>query len=402
MASLTCLYCPEPLTQATREAHYIPSAIGGRLSSRAVCCDDCNNALSAVERTFCHALADLTALVGVLRGDREQAPPTEVSDPKHGTVRMWGGYPQSIPAKMKFSRVENGRTHFQVSGSDPDATARQLAHLLRRYRKTPDDLASGNGITLDASETRAFSGPIQFSIDLFSDPRHARVVTKIALEILAHHHPEAARRAELEPVARYVRYGGPPADVRADWATQGPLGMPCPPFHSCEVWTAGRYMIARVVLYGAFAFTASLSDEWKGQPVTALHAVDPVNGQLLLNAASNNGWELPVEWPSRGAEAADWQSHVRRLNECLQRRMLDVTSAATAKDITAEWIADLGGRPPSLRDFQSLQERVAAEIDFLNKRQDETTPLDRAVLLEKVRTQYILLERQFGPVKPKN
>jgi hypothetical protein len=366
-----------------------------------VCCDDCNSALSPIERAFCDALAHLTAFVGVVRGDGDLVPATKVSDPKHGSVKVWGGLPQSIPVKREFSRIVDGRTHFQVSGSDPDATARHLAHLLREHRKTPDDLAAGNGVTLDASESRAFPSPFEFSIDLFSDPRHARVVTKIALEILSHHRPEAGRRRELEAVAQYVRYGKTRIDVQPDWATHGPLSTPRPPFHSCEVWSAGRHLIARVVLFGALSFTASLTQEWAGEPVTVIHVIDPVNGAMLLDAASNDGWKLPPAWPTRPASATEWQAHLTRLAEYLHRRMLDVTAAAAAKNLTTEWIASLNGRAPTLQDFHSLQERIDAEVAFLNKRQDETTPLDRAALLEKVRTQYALLEQRFGPVKPK-
>src|SRR5258708_4593557 len=100
----TCVYCSAGLTDQTTLAHYFPSAIGGRLSSRNVCCTDCNNGLAPVERTFCEALSQLTAMVGVVRGDDEQAPAVRVTDPKHGTVDIWGGHPQSIAASMRFSR----------------------------------------------------------------------------------------------------------------------------------------------------------------------------------------------------------------------------------------------------------------------------------------------------------
>ena len=78
-----------------------------------------------------------------------------------------------------------------------------------------------------------------------------------------------------------------------------------------------------------------------------------------------------------------------------------MTTAATAKNMTAEWLAEIVGRAPDVRDFARLQERIDSEIAFLNRRADETTPMDRAKLLEKVREQFALLEKEHGVVKPK-
>jgi hypothetical protein len=401
VGACTCIYCLERLTAGTRKAHHVPCAIGGRSSSRLVCCTDCNNALSPLERTFCEALADLTAMIGVLRGDGEESPPMRVVDPKHGGIDLWGGHPRSVATGMRLSRVEDGAIRFQVSGLDHDAAALMLAHVLRSGRKTPDDLVAGNGVTLNSSETSAFPGPIEFTVDLYHHPHHARVVAKIALEMLSHHRPELSRRSELHAVARYIRRGDADLDVQPDWATRSPSGEPRAPFHSCEVWSAGRYLLAKVVLYGAFAFTASLSTEWEGGPITAVHVLDPVNGKVLLDSASEEEGPMPLGWPSRAVDATNYQTHASGLAAFLGRRMRDVTAKAVAKNIMNEWLAEIVGRPPDGRDFARLQDRVESEIAFLNKRQDQTISIDRTKLLEKVREQFAILEKEHGVVTPR-
>lgn len=100
---MTCIYCREALTPVTREAHYIPSAIGGRLSSRTVCCDLCNNGFRPIEGAFCDALADLTALVGVVRGERWQAPHSK-------------GPALSSPPSQRIKRSRSAVVSFSSSG----------------------------------------------------------------------------------------------------------------------------------------------------------------------------------------------------------------------------------------------------------------------------------------------
>lgn len=56
-----CIYCHEPLGPKTREAHVIPRCLGGRLASKTMCCNDCNNALSRFESILCMDLRTLSA-----------------------------------------------------------------------------------------------------------------------------------------------------------------------------------------------------------------------------------------------------------------------------------------------------------------------------------------------------
>ena len=67
-----CVYCQAPLHDRTRWAHVWPRSLGGRLRSRGICCDDCNNVIGEVEDDVRGALLHANAALGATRDDGTQ------------------------------------------------------------------------------------------------------------------------------------------------------------------------------------------------------------------------------------------------------------------------------------------------------------------------------------------
>ena len=70
-SSTNCIYCKALLTSATRKAHVWPASLGGRLWSRGICCDECNNAISSAEDNLRESLSHAFASVGATNDEQE-------------------------------------------------------------------------------------------------------------------------------------------------------------------------------------------------------------------------------------------------------------------------------------------------------------------------------------------
>lgn len=392
-----CIYCGALLGPDTREAHVIPSALGGKLSSRRICCSGCNNAVSGIENGLCRVLRGLTAMAGVRTGRGKKAPSLLMADPQHGPLEAWGGHPKFLGTPPKVQPRHDGQVRFKIFAADLDSAAFDMAHLLRRLGKTPDDLEAGRLVTLTASERITFlDHPWEFDAS-FDVDEHARVFVKMALELLAVHRPVLARRPELRDLAAFVRSGAGSVNVSADTMTPGPLGTMRPFWRSCEVWSAGRDLIAKVALFGAYSVSVALTPEWRGEPVTAAQVVDPVAGQVLFDGAFSAEGPLPSGWPERGLDLAAYQVRMTELARALDARMREVTAKTSAKALMETWTADLRGRAPSPEDFARLETLVEEKCERLRGRRSETVPIDTADLFRRVRHHYERLEREHGP-----
>ena len=139
MEKLLCLYCPTKLGPKTLVAHVMSSALGGLKKSRRTACDVCNRALSPVEGVLAADLREFTGPLGIVQGSGDLAPAAIVDHPELGRLQIADG----VIKRQKVSPKEVAPGRIEIGAGDLEIGAEQLAHQLRRYRRTPDDLASG-------------------------------------------------------------------------------------------------------------------------------------------------------------------------------------------------------------------------------------------------------------------
>jgi hypothetical protein len=399
MAGEVCIYCGAALGRDTRRAHVIPSALGGRKASRAFCCSLCNNAIGSTEKALCEALRGLTAMVGVRRGDRRPAPSVRVEDALQGPLDVWGGVPKAVAQAPNV--VAKGDNHIDFAGAAPDirTLARQFANLLRRFGKTPEALERGEGISFQAAAHVGFADNVEFNV-VVGSPEHMRAIAKMPVELLAVHAPDLVTRPELRRALAFVRNGTPELEVFGDAGTAGLLPAPVrPPLHLCEVWSAGPHVIGRLVLYGAYPFTLPLTGLWTGPPFQAIHVVDPVNGQVLADAAEYADGPLPAGWPNRSEDPALHDLYLDRFNTWFAERMASVTADEVGKRVKLEWVRSLAGREPDEADLLRLGQRFKAERDRHAARHEEFSPVDKAQFLRLVRDEFERLAAADDPRK---
>jgi hypothetical protein len=285
-----CIYCGRQLVGQIRPAHIVPEGMGGRLTSTTTVCNDCNNSFAGIEGDACERLAKQGALVGALRGDREQIAATiefegsnfrasgarmdELAGPPTERGRVW-----SMPARRE-DQIKRAITALRSRGLPPEAMLDGRFRLENEENVPPPTAKQVN--------------PIEFSL-IWCDRPTKRVMTKMAVELLARLDGDAARRPELAAARRFARYDEGDFYSGVDTETSGarlPL-VDAPYIHAIEVWTANRRLHYRVILFKELRFIGTLTDCWGGRPLRASYSLsvqDPA--KMLVQFEAGDGATL--------------------------------------------------------------------------------------------------------------
>jgi HNH endonuclease len=275
MTSRCCIYCLAELSAKTRWAHVWPAALGGKLKSRVICCNDCNNAISTSERSLFEALRHPFASVGAVNDQRE---PVEVLMEYEGReFLLANGVADLQAADVRFDPSTRKVIVPLPSGLSEQAT--RAAKALWRHGLGINDVDKFHIEPNDQVPTLP-DGPTlnEYDVSVGRKTEHKRVFVKIALELLAFHRNELAIRDELSTARGFARYGT--GDLRA-WVDTRSRGSGLVPFdglpevfNAVETWTSGKLVLFRIIFLGPFMFTGVLTSEWLGEPFRAAYAFD--------------------------------------------------------------------------------------------------------------------------------
>ncbi len=271
---LRCIYCRNPLTPTTRVAHVWPYAMGGRLASRRICCDRCNNAFAPIEDAMCRALATPAALLDGRRGD---GTPIEVRAKMEGLdVKLGRGFADVQVPGVSFDRVTRKVT-IPLPAGGIGRWAVVVAKALQSQGLGPENL---DRFDLEpAAPPPLPHGPRRDEFDLLLNfPGRRPFFLKVALELIAHHRHDLALRPELSVARRAARYGevdGSSFTTDGDSNGSGllPDVEPDEPYHAAEVWSCGRFVSFRIAfLLRRLATTGVLATDWGGEPFRVAYA----------------------------------------------------------------------------------------------------------------------------------
>lgn len=300
MAPFPCIYCRDPLGPDTPLAHVVPSALGGRLAARTICCGRCNNAIGVVENDLCSALREASAAVGALDADNQPIHAKVTADGK--TYDYASGVGEEV---LPSPRPKDGGLVFPLPGK-PEDLAAAIAKRLWAASLPLEALDDGR-LRIEPDTTFGVQPhpphPEMFGwLAVLGTTPHMRVVLKMALELLAHALPEEARRCdELSKARRYIRQGEDDGTLpaRFDALSDGPglfnaQDLPLLA-HVVEVWTNRANVHYRVTLFGGLHVTGSLTTNWGGAKFALGHALDPTKpARHLDERRSSDGPSLGV------------------------------------------------------------------------------------------------------------
>jgi hypothetical protein len=238
--------------------------MGGRITSVTTVCNACNNSFTGIEGTARDRIATQGALIGALRGDNE--PITAIVEFEGSKYRAADGRMDEIAGPP----TERGRV-WEMPARREDQV-KVIVAALRSRGYGPDAILDGRFKLTDVPEQPAIAeaqaNPIEHSM-IWCDRVSKRVMTKIAVELLAYQDGAAGRRPELDRARRFARYDDGDFYAGVDTETSGarlPL-LDAPYVHGIEVWTAGTNLNYRMTLFKELHFVGTLTTAWAGAHV---------------------------------------------------------------------------------------------------------------------------------------
>lgn len=347
-----CIYCRAPLTERTKRAHVWPSALGGRLRSRKICCDDCNNAMSPLERLLHEALRDSFASVGATNEDGE---PISVRIKFEGREFVLAdGYAVMDASGSRFDKESKSIVSPLPTGLGQQAE--KISKIFLAQGLGTDDVSKLNLSPGDPGPELPV-GPTLSEHDLkIGTVEHHRVFVKMALELLAYHRHDLAMRSELCEARRFVRHGEGVFRGKPDRRSPGSgllpdSGLP-EVLNAIEAWSCKATVFFRVVFLGPLVFTGTLCTNWAGEQFRAIYAFDACDSARRVASTFEAG---------DGPNLAIWIDEFR---DDVSKNARDVLDAISLRLAQSKSPVEREASP----DIEQLRDEVRAKLRAMNAR----------------------------------
>lgn len=383
--STRCVYCSHGLDGS--QEHVLLSALGGRLTSTAISCRECNNYLgSGAHRSLYSQLHPLLLMAGARDGRGRVHGPVSIGlDSRGAPIEMHSGG----EIRLKGPRVDrrpgaDGLEEITVYANTPDE-AKQIAEGIARKKGKPCQIEEAMHI-VDA--------PPKWNTKVsLGGGDHFQALASMVVALLAFRVGTDAVVADegIQAICRYLRHD----DLRCVWWALG-VDLSLPPWALPTDDAGLRNVIAvsgdpvsglaigRVVLLGHLAFEVMLSNTWKGDRLAVAYAVDPLTG------AEFGPHDFDAPWTARASEPQDVDvDRLRRalgeINWKVSKQHAGHVSASHAERATAQAVAEVfggfkDGDPIEPHHIQDLAATAAELFMSLGRK----TPLVRRKPVERI------------------
>lgn len=284
--SLSCIYCGASLEIPSKE-HVLLNALGGRKTTRTICCRTCNNTFgSAIDRELALQLQFMNNQLGAKTGDGKQTSTIRNVKLEEGlTIHL---APELRPELAKGEIQEEKNEYGELIGSKIIAKSMEDAkHLIeaaqKKYNLTDEQVQS---FTVEERyEYVQIPEDFHFSI---GGKDHFRALAKMLLNLLCSKtDPNRLRTEAFREIREMI--SGTDHELNSNWVRhcynlEFPNTESIGEFqHRLFVFTtqATKLAYGLIELFGCLKFSCILSEHWEGPTLGFMYSVDPLTGKSL-------------------------------------------------------------------------------------------------------------------------
>jgi HNH endonuclease len=266
----SCIYCGQ---DTGSEEHIIPESLGGKLKSKTIICQTCNNTLgSSVDAPFVSQFDFVRNYYGI-RSNGGKPPIIRGLVDGSGTEFdiLPGGVPQLTNPKVEKTDKEMHFTYRNVAEAK-----KNLKSIKKKYPKASLQKAEKVTTTL---------GNLKLSISIGGDELF-RGIAKVAFEYFAYiHGTGVVQNDEFNRIRNYISEG---ADDATNISYFQLLTIPKTlhkiefPHHSVLILhkEVDEPVVCIIKLFGIYNFQIIVADSWNGIPFSYLHKVNALTGEF--------------------------------------------------------------------------------------------------------------------------
>ncbi len=366
---LNCIYCNTEKFSPQKGSveHAILSSIGGKKTSRNICCIGCNQRLgNEVDEPLAKGIDILACLYGIKTGRGREAATLKGLKNKDGAlINLLPKGKMEFVKKVDIKRTpdeENGVINLNIKASTEEDVIRRLNQQLKSVGKDISEF-SFNSFTKETIYPGAINGNIDIGLHT-----QFRSIAKMALTYLATMiSPDRLRSGAFSTIIDCIS-GTIDIDKKVLMTSSNFPTTPSisTPQHRIIISAskANRIIVGLVELYSGIKFKVILSDSWDGPDLQKGYAVNPINGtHTESDMIVNLGDEF---WRASEVSQLDCTSVLNEtlkkafahqskssFNDMIDTELLAFAEENIGKDFTEELKLEL---------FQRVSDRIKASL----------------------------------------
>jgi hypothetical protein len=372
---LTCIYCEtEEFEQGKgSEEHSVLSSLGGRKSSRSICCQKCNTGLgNEIDEPLAEGLRIISTFFGVVTGRGKEA----------ATLKSYGAHKGRSFDLLSGGRVEQSRikidrhvdeergiTNISVSARNQDEAKKLLEQQLKSFGKGIEDFQIS-----EVTERIEYPGSISGGIDLGLVSQH-RSIAKTALTYIATMiSPERLRSGTFSKIIEYILGNNETSALTSITSVDFPTLPNIFDAQHRVIISASKdkkMVIGLVELFGGLKFKVTLSDSWDGPDLQKGYAVNPLNGDQVEHESTVN---LNDEHWSEKSSIVDeeiYRGMMSKVFGAAYNHHVKLEHERIISKVTEEFYKELGGEDFTDELKMELSSIIAKSIANLVYKVDE-------------------------------
>ncbi|WP_431686617.1 HNH endonuclease [Hahella sp. NBU794] len=363
---LTCIYCKtEQFDQGKgSEEHVVLSSLGGRKSSRSICCQKCNIELGKeIDKPLAEGLRIISTFYGIITGRGKEA----------ATLKSYGTHNgrnfDLLPGgRVELSRVkidrqideEKGVVNISVRARNVDEVNKLLKQQLKSLGKGIEDIQIG-----EITESVEYPKSISVSIDLGLVSQH-RSIAKTALTYIATMiSPERLRSGCFSNIIEYI-IGSEEASnsISMTQINFPPLPNISDAQHRVIISASEdkKMAIGLVELFGGLKFMVALTDCWEGPNLQKGYAVNPLNGDQVEYEDTVNLNDEHWSEKASGFDGGIYLEMVRKVFGAAFNHHVKLEHERIISEVTEEFFKEFGGEDFTDELKMKLSSRIAKAI----------------------------------------
>lgn len=288
---INCIYCPNESFEKGKGSleHVIPSSLGGRKSSRNICCESCNNRLGKeIDESLSDGLSFFSTMLDITTGRNKPAPTQKmIAEHKGKEFDIHSG------GLIKFSKNDveineyNGKAEISISANSEEEALKILSGVLKKYDKTIDDFTD-----LEAKSVKTYVPSVHQRLHLGGEEQ-LRSIAKTALTYIATFvAPERLRSGDFHSVIQYINE----KEIKNNFVSFSTAPFPLLNQVSSEI--KHRLVVAAsdehkkvnavLELFGNIRYFITLTDQWGGPTISKTYTIDPVTKESEESESSHS------------------------------------------------------------------------------------------------------------------
>jgi len=381
---VSCIYCPSESFEKGKGSveHVIPSSLGGRKSSRNICCVSCNNRLGKeVDEPLGVALSFFSTMLDITTGRNKPAPVQKmIAEHKGKQFDIHsGGLIRYSKNDVEINEVD-GKAEIAISANSEEEVLKILSAVLKKYDKTVDDFTS-----IKAKSKKSYIPKVHQRLALGGE-KQLRSVAKTALTYLATLvSPERLRTGDFQSVIQYINEEGIENNFVSFSTDSFPsLGQEKSEINHCLIVAASdqhKKVNAVLELYGNIKFFITLTNKWSGPSISKAYTINPVTKESQ-ETTSSHSVEIFNLSHENSVDYKKFTQAISNMIQCFQDRQVNelisqITDEAIEKHIIGK------GDYITEEMVSSVASEVALKFTRLIHRIDSEEDIDLAELCKQ-------------------